>query len=82
MKILNNVMAVIMGAFGGAAIAEILFVCFDYSMNPQLYEMNSAPWYTAIVGRGLITLAILAVLIVVYFILRKVIKYRENKKTN
>ena len=82
MKILNNVMAVVMGAFGGAAIAEILFVCFDYSMNPQLYEMNSAPWYTDIVGRVLITLAFFAVFLGVYFILRKVIKHRKNKKNN
>ncbi len=82
MKKLNYAMAIIMGACGGAAIAEIIFVYFDYLMNPQIYAMNSAPWYTAIIGRVLITLGIFAVLLTVYFILRKIIKSKENKKAN
>ena len=34
-------------------IADSLFVFADYSNNPELYALNSAPWYTRIIVNSL-----------------------------
>ena len=69
-----------MGAFGGVAIGRSLYTVFDYMLNPDIYAMASAPWYTAILGQLAITAGIYAVLIIAYFIIRKIIKSKENKQ--
>ena len=66
-QILNTVMGVCFGVFIGTAI----YVCHDYHVRPDLYALQSAPWYTSILVRGVFTLAVLAVGFIVKFIIRK-----------
>ena len=44
----------LIGTFAGHAI----YVCLDNRIHPQVYAMQSAPWYTGILYYGIYTIAL------------------------
>lgn len=66
---LNNVMGAIVGVFLGRG----LYVFWNYLTRLELYAMQSAPWYTTLLVHGAVTLALLAVCLVI----KAVIKSRK-----
>ena len=75
MKKLDKIINCIMGTFMGVFIGHGLYVAWNYKTYPEVYAMQSAPWYTSILVYGLFTIIILVIGILVKFIL----KYYEKK---
>lgn len=80
MKTLNLVRNMFCGVFGGMMAGRMLFFCFDHWRRPEYYAMQSSPWYTAIIGRAIITAIVFAVFFIVYFILGKIVQSKESEK--
>ena len=80
---LNTFLNCVMGAFTGVFLAELIYTYWDYKTHPEIYAVTSAPWYTAILLFGVITLAIILVALIIKFIIRKKILevegWRESK---
>ena len=48
MKKVNNVLNIIIGSFVGVFIGHGLYVLWNFKTRPELYAMQSAPWYTSL----------------------------------
>lgn len=63
-----------MGAFAGVYIGHILFVLWNLKTHPELYAMQSAPWYTSIIVYGIFTVAVVVVASIIKFIIKRKFK--------
>ena len=71
LKKLNRLLNTITGAFVGVFIGHGLYVFWDFKAHPDLYAMQSAPWYTSILLYGAVTAAILLAALVIKLIIRQ-----------
>lgn len=71
MKRLNQILNIIMGAFIGVFIGNGIYKFWDFNNHPNLYTIQSAPWYTSIILQGIITIIVVAILFVVKLIIKK-----------
>lgn len=76
MKKLNFILNIIMGTFVGVFIGHGIHVVLDFKKHPELYAMQSAPWYTSILVYGAFTLVVLVICIG----LKIILKYCVNRK--
>ncbi len=60
-KKIRQAVQICMGASVGVFIGRSLWLWQDMRRYPELYEMQSAPWYTPLIVQGILTAAILAV---------------------
>ena len=72
-KILNAIMSVCTGYYVGHCI----FTLWNYYRHPELYAMQSAPWYTSLWVYGLMLLVVVLICIAIKIILR----YIEKRKS-
>lgn len=79
LKKLNYFLNIVIGSFIGVFIGHGIYVFWEYKTHPDLYAMQSAPWYTSIFVNGIVTLILLAVVVIAKLIIRKKIKPMENK---
>jgi hypothetical protein len=56
---------IIMGASIGGLIGRGIYVIWDFKTHPELYAVQSAPWYTSILVYGAFTLVVLLVCTVI-----------------
>lgn len=77
MKKLNTILNIIMGTFVGIFIGHGIYVAWNFKTHPELYAMQSAPWYTSILVYGIFTLAVLGVCILIKAIIKHCIKSRR-----
>jgi ABC-type antimicrobial peptide transport system permease subunit len=70
MKRLNIILNTIMGAFIGVFIGRGIYVIWDFKTHPELYAVQSAPWYTSILVYGAFTIVVLLVCIVIKAIIK------------
>ena len=68
-KKVDQILNIIMGSFTGVFIGSGLYKYWHFRKYPDLYAMQSAPWYTSILTNGLFTLVLLAICMVVKAIL-------------
>ena len=71
-RILNAIMSVCLGYYVGHCI----FVFWKHYRYPEIYAMQSAPWYTSLWVNGLMVLAIMLICTIAKIIL----KYIDKKK--
>jgi len=71
-----------MGSFLGVFVGHSIFVIWNFKTRPELYAMQSAPWYTSILVYGVLTLAILLVCLVIKAIIKRWIKKSENQHSD
>ena len=71
MKRLNAILNTVMGAFTGVFIGHCIFKLWDHKARPELYAMQSAPWYTSILVYGAATLVVLAVCLLIKLVLKR-----------
>ena len=64
-KKINQILNIIMGSFISVFIGSGLYKYWDFQKYPDLYVIQSAPWYTSILINGLLTLVLLAVCMIV-----------------
>ena len=74
MQRLNMFLNTIMGAFIGVFIGRVVFGVWNFKTSPELYAMQSAPWYTSILVSAVLTLVVLLVCVVIKVIIKRVEK--------
>ena len=75
MKRLNTILNTVMWAFIGAFLWRGGYVAWNFKTHPELYVVQSAPWYTGILLDGAFTLVALLICIVIKALIKhKVIK--------
>ena len=58
LKKLNGVLNILIISLIGAFTGHAIYVCLDNRIHPQVYAMQSVPWYTGILYYGIYTLAL------------------------
>ena len=76
MKKANHIVNIIMGSLMGAFVGRSLCIVWRFKTHPELYAMQSAPWYTSILVHGAFTFVIL----LICFVIKAVIKHKQKKK--
>ena len=71
MKKLNHMLNIIIGSVMGAFVGRGLYIAWNFKTRPELYAMQSAPWYTSILVDGAFALAVLLICIVIKVIIKK-----------
>lgn len=74
LKRMNQILNIIMGSFFGVFIGHGIYVYWDFRRHPDLYAMQSAPWYTGIMIYGMCTLVVLVVCFILKLIIQKKVK--------
>ena len=77
---LMDVLNVIMGAFMGVFIGHGILEVWRFKTRPELYAMQSAPWYTSILVHGALTIVVTVVCLVVKAILKYYLKKLDRKE--
>ncbi len=70
LKKINHILNIIIESFIGVFIGHGIYVFWDYKTRPDLYAMQSAPWYTSILVYGLFTIVVLIAGIIIKLIIR------------
>lgn len=81
MKKWNNTLNIIIGSFVGVFIGRVIYTLWDFKTHPELYAIQSAPWYTSILVNGVFTLVVLLVCVVIKAIIKHKAKKVENQIT-
>ncbi len=68
---LNRILNIIMGSAVGVFIGYGLYAFWEYKKYPELYAMQSAPWYINILVYGIFAVAVLILGIVLKLAIRK-----------
>ena len=79
LKKINHILNIIIESFIGVFIGHGIYVFWDYKTHPDLYAMQSAPWYTSILVYGLFTIVVLIVGIIIKLIIRLRLKGERDK---
>jgi uncharacterized membrane protein len=74
MKRLYRFLQVILFGFVCAFIGTSLYKWYDYKKYPDLYVMQSAPWYLSIEINAIFTLVIVVVILIIMLVVKKKIK--------
>lgn len=59
------------GAFIGALIGNGIWKYWDYKAHPDLYAMNSAPWYTGLLLNGIVTAVVMIICLIIIVVINK-----------
>ena len=74
LKKLNLILNTVIGAFVGVFIGHGIYVFIDHKARPDLYAMQSAPWYTSILLYGAATAVVVFVAVIVKLLIRQKLK--------
>lgn len=80
MKKLNTILNIIMGTCVGVFIGHGIYIVWDFKTHPELYAMQSAPWYTGILIYGVFTIIVLLICVAIKIIINHISKQRNLKK--
>ena len=70
LKKINNFINILMGTFTCVFIGGGVYKYFDYKNHPDLYAMQSAPWYTGIQIAGMALMIVLIICVIIKIIIR------------
>lgn len=68
LKKLNYVLNIVIGSCIGVFAGHGIYVLWDYRKRPDLYAMQSVPWYTSILTYGIATIAFLIAAVILKWI--------------
>ena len=71
MKCLYSILKTFLGCLIGVFAGSSFYRYWDYAQRPELYAMDSAPWYCQILLSGTVTAVIAALLLIVLKILKR-----------
>lgn len=77
MSKIKNVLNLIRILFCGYFVGHSVFVAWNHYKHPEIYAMQSAPWYTTILVDGIITLAVVLVCSLIIFVLNHIEKRKK-----
>ena len=76
MKRLYATLKLFLGCSIGVFLGRCIYLYFDFKVRPDLYAMQSAPWYVDLEIQGIITAVLAAVLLAAMWLVRK--KHRQK----
>ena len=76
MKRLYATLKLFLGCSIGVFLGRCIYLYFDFKAHPDLYAMQSAPWYQPLKVQGLVTAGIAVIVLAAMWLVRKKI----NKK--
>ena len=71
LKKLNQIINIVMGSFVGVFVGYGIYVFWDYKTHPDLYAVQSTPWYTSIFVYGIVLLFLLGMAVIAKLLIRK-----------
>ena len=71
MKKLYETLRLFLGCDVGVFVGRCIVQYWDFKAHPDLYAMQSAPWYVDLEIQGIITAVLAAVLLAVMWLVRK-----------
>lgn len=71
MKKLYSILKIVLWSFIGVFIGSSLFKWCDYKVHPDLYAMQSAPWYLSIEVSAVFTIIVMVIILTVMWIIRE-----------
>ncbi|MBR2062214.1 MAG: hypothetical protein IJ969_02755 [Anaerotignum sp.] len=77
MSKIKNVLNLIRILFCGYFVGHSVFVVWNHYKHPEIYAMQSAPWYTTILVDGIITLAVVLACTLIIFVLNHIEKKKK-----
>ena len=70
LKKINGILNIVIGSVIGVFIGHGIYIFWDYKTHPDLYAVQSAPWYTSISVYGIFTIIVLIVAILIKLMIR------------
>ncbi len=77
-KKIQRILNIIMSCFVGVIIGSGLYRYWHFRKYPELYFIQSAPWYTSIIVQGLLTLILLAICMIIKVIFMEKIEMMKK----
>lgn len=74
LKKINMVLNIIISSFVGVFLGHTIFVCYNYKARPDLYAMQSSPWYTSILIYGMAASVFIIIAVGIKLIIRAKLK--------
>ena len=74
LKKVNLILNIIIGSVVGVFIGHGIYVFWDFKTHPDLYAVQSAPWYTSILVAGIETAVVLVIVLIIKLIIRRKLK--------
>lgn len=71
LKKINSIVNIITGSFIGVTIGHSIYQYLDYRKFPDLYAMQSAPWYASILVYCGFTALVLTIAMIIKLVLRQ-----------
>lgn len=71
LKRINALINIVIGVSIGVFIGYGVYSFWDFKSHPELYAMQSAPWYTRLILWGAVTIGIVAIAAIIKLIIRK-----------
>lgn len=65
MKKMNQMLNIVIGSLVGAFLGKWLYLFWDLKNHPEIYAVQSAPWYTGLILYGIVTMIVVLVLVVI-----------------
>lgn len=79
MKKINIILNIFIAVFIGVFIGHGVYTVWEFKTHPELYVVQSAPWYTSILIYGVFTIILLLICIVIKVIINHKSKQRNNR---
>lgn len=74
MKQVYNFLNIVIWSFVGVFFGSSAYTFWHYKTYPELYAMQSAPWYLAIQIRAVVTVVVVAALLLARWAIRRRMK--------
>lgn len=71
MKQLYRVLKIFLWCVIGVFLGTSIYRCWDFHARPSLYALTSAPWYTDILLSGACTAALVIILLILMYCIRR-----------
>lgn len=71
MKQLYRVLKILLWCVIGVFLGTSIYRCWDFHARPSLYALTSAPWYTDILLSGTCTAALVIILLILMYCIRR-----------
>lgn len=82
LKKLNTFLNILMGSFVGVWCGSSLYKLWDYKSRPELYAVQSAPWYLGIQLFGGLVLILLGLCLLGKLLIRRKLRHRKDAAKN
>ena len=71
MKHLYRILKILLWSVIGVFIGSSLYKWYDYKTHPDLYTMQSAPWYLSIEFSAVLTMTAVIIILLIMWMIKK-----------